>query len=74
MDAERVVDADAVPGAAAEQLVDRQVERLPLQIPEGNVYCGDGKGYRTASSDEVQMPPHLVPKLLGAEDVFADQI
>jgi hypothetical protein len=67
----RVAD-DLVAGEAAEQLVDRDVERLALDVPEGDVDGGDGRGGDVAGREEAASE-HLLPEALDLERVLADE-
>ncbi len=58
--------------APPEQLPDRQAERLPLDVPEGQVDAAHRVHADPAPAAIDIGPVHLVPEILGLERVFAD--
>ena len=66
------VDQHAVPGRAAEQLVDGEAGDLAVEIPQGHVDRGDrGHGHRTAAP--VGALVEVLPGVLDPAGVPADQ-
>ena len=67
------IGAQIVPALAAQQLVDRHIERLALDVPEGNVQRGDAGEYHGAAV----LPPEgglveLVPDNFTVQGVHTD--
>jgi hypothetical protein len=66
------VDGDPVPGAAAEQLVDRQSGELALDVPQGGVDRGD-RAHRHRPAPPVGAPVEVLPGVLDPGRVAAQQ-
>ena len=59
--------------AAAEQIAERNAERLALDVPEGDVDAADGVDHRAAAAEIDGGLVHLAPEPLDIERVLADQ-
>ena len=69
---EMPVDPDALTRRAAEEVVDRCSEPLPLEIPERDVDPGDGAHDHLAGRPE-RAPHHLAPPVLDPAGILADE-
>ena len=66
-----VVETNAVAHPSTEQLIDRNAERLTLDIPEGLLDPGNGTHALDTSAPEI-LPGHDLVKVLNATRVFAN--
>ncbi len=57
---------------AAQQLVDRDVQRLALDVPEGDIDRGERGGYRAFGRKEPS-PREGLPEMLDTKRVLTDQ-
>ena len=60
-----------VAGASAEQLPDRNTERLRLDVPKGEIYRSEGMNLLAAGWIEVPAV-HQLPEMLDAKWILAD--
>jgi hypothetical protein len=67
------VQHQAVVEAAAEQLVDRQPERLAANIPQRNVDAADQRRNEAVRAQGVEARVQLVPEVLDPRRVLADE-
>ena len=62
----------ALAAAAAEQVVDRRVQRLALDVPKGDVHRGDG-GHRDGSAPPVGAAIQVLPDVFYLRGIAADE-
>ena len=67
------VEPDAVPQLAAQQVVDREAQGLPLDIPKGHVHAAQGHRRQAPRSQVGETPVVLLPHLLALKRVLAQQ-
>ena len=67
------VEPDAVPQLAAQQVVDRAPQGLPLDIPQGNVHAAQGHRRQAPRPQVGVAPVVLLPQLLALKGVLAQQ-
>ena len=65
------VDQDGIAAASAEQVVDRRVERLALDVPQRHVDRGDG-GHGDGTAAPVRSAIEVLPDVFGLEGVAVD--
>ena len=67
------VEPDAVPQLAAQQVVDREAQGLPLDIPQGDVHPAQGHRRQAPRPQVGVAPVVLLPQLLALKGVLAQQ-
>ena len=67
------VEPDAVPQLAAQQVVDRQAQGLPLDIPKGHVHAAKGHRRQAPRSQVGEAPIVLLPQALALKRVLPYQ-
>ena len=68
------IDADLVAELAAQQFVDRDLERLALEVPQRDLDAGEGGDQRAGEAAfEDEAPPQLLEDRVDGERVAADQ-
>src|ERR1700677_1224989 len=66
------IDQHTFTALSSEQVVNRSVERLALDVPQGYVYCSDG-AHRHGSSPPVRAAIEILPYVFDVEWVASDQ-
>ena len=66
------VEADFVAGVSAEEVPDRRVETLALDVPKSDVDCADCTGKSGAA--ERAHAVHVLPVMFDAGRIFADEV
>src|SRR3954447_11478431 len=62
------VNQNAFAAFASEQVVHRRIERLALDVPEGNVYRGD-RGHGNGPAPPIRPAIEVLPEVLGVEGI-----
>ena len=76
---EREVEVDAarvgrhLAPMPAEQAPERLAVTASLEVPQGDVDCGDGERGRAAAPAEVGVPPHSFPQPVDVPGVLAGE-
>lgn len=65
-------DIHVVSAATSEQLVDRHVEGLPLDIPQGDIDGGNRRADDAVGGIE-SAPEHLLPEIFNSHGILADE-
>src|ERR1035441_5378654 len=58
------IDHDAIATFASQQVVDRGIQRLSLDVPEGHVHCADG-GHSYRPTTPVGPAIEILPDIFG---------